>query len=128
MAVRGCLGSYGHFKGLLNGFLISVGTMAVLLDSSPEVFLFFFFNLYYLSFWIGGVNISEILFSEGFPCSPSSWSTIAFDRVPESPPMFMLVSQLLYRFYCATFLEVYFYFEFCVGMCIAMCSFVCCCA
>lgn len=42
-----------------NGFLISVGTMALLLDSSPEVFLFLFFNLYYLSFWIGGGSISR---------------------------------------------------------------------
>lgn len=42
-----------------NGFLISVDTMAVLLDSSPGVFLFFFFNLYYLSSWIGvGGSIS----------------------------------------------------------------------
>lgn len=37
-----------------NGFLISVEAMAVLLDSSPGVFLFFFFNLYDLSSWIGG--------------------------------------------------------------------------
>lgn len=111
-----------------NGFLISVGTMAVLLDSSPEVFLFLFFNLYYLSFWIGGGSISQrSCFLRDSHVLPHHGQRLLLTEYL-SLHLCMLVSQLLYNFYCATFLEVYFYFEFCVGMCIAMCSFVCCCA